>query len=68
MKESKFLKLVILGFTLFLGLRGAMAGPTDAPFIGNVSLLTISGYILFTVSGLGIAALAYNSFKTGKSS
>lgn len=67
MKESKFLKLVILGFTLFLGLRGAMAGPTDAPFIGNVSLLTISGYI-FTVSGLGIAALAYNSFKTGKSS
>jgi hypothetical protein len=66
MKESRFIKLAILGFTFFLGIKGIIAGPTDTPVIGNVSLLTISGYILLTISGLGIIALAYNSFKAEK--
>lgn len=66
MKENRLMKMAIFGITWILGLRGIMAGPEDTPVFGDISLLTISGYILTSISGLGIIALAYNSFKSQK--
>ncbi len=60
------MKMAIFGTTWILGLRGVIAGPQDTPFILGVSLLSISGYILLTVSGIGIIAVAYNSLKANK--
>jgi hypothetical protein len=48
------MKLAILGFTLILSIRSLLYGPLDKPVVGQLSLLTISGFILLFFSGIGM--------------
>jgi hypothetical protein len=48
------MKLAILGFTLILSIRSLLYGPLDKPVVGQLSLLTISGFVLLFFSGIGM--------------
>ena len=57
------MKLAILGFTLMLSIRSLIYGPLDKPVVGQLSLLTICGFVLLFFSGIGIIAVVSDLIK-----